>query len=333
VRHPNIAVWCALVLCATAACRARPSARDPELKRSALASPPDAPYLMFVSAASDDTFKHVSLAPMAMADREVFVTPLECERVYFAAHRGLCLTLSKSGILPKEGEPPTVWADVFDERFERLHRFTLKGAPSRVRVSPDGRRAAATMFNSGHSYAQSGFSTITTIFDLHERIALGDLEQFVVYRDGVIFRAVDFNFWGVTFAADGDTFYATLATGGRQLLVRGSIDGRRLDLLSASVECPSLSPDGRRIAFKKRIGTHGRGWWQIAILDVSSMSVRVLWKESRSVDDQVEWLDNDHLLYGMTGSDTGADVWVVNVDDPSPARLFVHGGYSPASVR
>ena len=30
------------------------------------------------------------------------------------------------------------------------------------------------------------------------------LEEFRVYRDGATFPAVDFNFWGVTFAADGD---------------------------------------------------------------------------------------------------------------------------------
>src|SRR5437879_171784 len=118
--HIRLAAWLAIGLCAAVACRSRTARSESAPSRAALASPPSAPYLMFVSAASDDTFKHVALAPLAAADREAFVTPLECERVYFAAHRGLCLTLSKSGILPKEGEPPTVWADVFDERFERL---------------------------------------------------------------------------------------------------------------------------------------------------------------------------------------------------------------------
>jgi WD40 repeat protein len=304
-----------------------------DVARIRLVTPPHNPTLMFVSVATDDTFKHVSLAPLAAVDREAFVTPLTCERVYFSGHRGICLTLSQSGVMPKEGEPPTVWADVFDERFERLHRFTLKGAPSRVRVSPDGRRAGATMFDAGHSYAQSGFSTITTIFDLEARIALGDLEDFPVYRDGDLFWAEDFNFWGITFDRDGDTFYATLATDGRKYLVRGSVDAWQMTVIHTAVECPSLSPDGQRIAFKKRIGKHAEGWWQIAVLDLASMRERTLWKESRSIDDQVEWLDNNRLLYGITGSDTVADVWVLNVDDATPARPFVHGGYSPAAVR
>ena len=134
-----------------------------------------------------------------------------------------------------------------------------------MRVSPDGRLAAATVFESGHSYAEHGFSTRTTLYDLTGRTSLGDLEQFVSKRDGQVISAADFNFWGVTFARDGNTFYATLDTAGVSYLVRGDARGRTLDVLRPNVECPSLSPDNSRIAFKKRVGARSLGWWQIAV--------------------------------------------------------------------
>ena len=44
---------------------------------------------------------------------------------------------------------------------------------------------------------------------------IANLEELAVFRDGARLEAPDFNFWGVTFAADSDRFYATLATGAR----------------------------------------------------------------------------------------------------------------------
>src|SRR6266853_1972070 len=122
------------------ACRAA----DPPARRSVrvrLETPPDGPSLMFVSVASDDTFKHVLLSSLAAPSDGAFVTPLVCERVYFAGHRGLCLAEA-----PAQDLPVSIWAQVFDERFERGQRFPLTGLPSRLRLSPDGRRAAATLF-------------------------------------------------------------------------------------------------------------------------------------------------------------------------------------------
>ena len=77
-------------VCALAvSCRAADSARRPARVR--LAALPQGPSLMFVSVASDDTFKHVLLSPIAAPDKGAFVTPLVCERVYFAGNGGVCL--------------------------------------------------------------------------------------------------------------------------------------------------------------------------------------------------------------------------------------------------
>ena len=326
--HLNATVRLAVLLaCALAvSCRAADSARRPA--RARLATLPDGPSLMFVSVASDDTFKHVLLSSLEAPGAGAFVTPLVCERVYFAARGGLCLAEA-----PASDLPVTIWAQVFDERFERRQRFPLTGLPSRLRVSPDGRRAAATLFSSGHSYAEHGFATTTTIFDLESgTVAVTNLEQFSVQRDGAPFHAVDFNFWGVTFAGDSDTFYATLSSGGRHYLVKGSVNGRNARVIHEGVECPSLSPDNHRIAFKKRVGG-SNGWWQLTRLDLATMNEKPLWNESRSVDDQVEWLDDAHVMYHLTGASTAADIWSAAVDGDTPPSLVLADAYSPAVLR
>ena len=82
------------------------------------------------------------------------MTPLQCDRVYYAGSRGLCLMADAAN--PAK---PGYFAHVFDEHFTRLHSMPLTGPPSRTRISPDGRRAAFTVFDEGHSYADGVFST------------------------------------------------------------------------------------------------------------------------------------------------------------------------------
>ena len=132
------------------------------------------------------------LAPLSAPDGAAYETPLSCDRVYFAGARGVCLAVE--GELLKRNV-----AYVFDDTFTKLHKVRLTGLPSRTRLSPDGRLAAITVFEHGHSYAEDGFSTRTTIVDTAKGSVLTDLEQFTIVRDGVRFKAVDFNFWGVTF--------------------------------------------------------------------------------------------------------------------------------------
>ena len=323
-------VWPVVVFVA-AACGRGASAGPPRARLSAL---PARPSLMFVNLADDGAFQRVAVASLATPDGDAYVTPLSCDRVYFAGGRGLCLTVTDEGTIGPEGPVASQWAAVFDEEFRVRRRIRLAGAPSRVRVSPDGRYAAATVFDRGHSYADHRFSTRTTIFDLEAAaIAIDDLETVETRRDGNRFRAEDFNFWGVTFARDGDTFFATLDTAGTSYLIKGSMDQRLLNVVRPGVECPSLSPDNTRIAFKRRIGSLSRGWWQIAVLELSSMQERLLTAETRSVDDQVEWLDNDRVAYHITGEGTPSDLWTVRVDGTGHPERIRRSAYSPAVIR
>ena len=52
-----------------------------------------------------------------------------------------------------------------------------------------------------------------------------------------------------------------------------------------NVECPSLSPDGTRVAFKKKVGD---GVWRLSVLDLETLKETEL-AETRSVDDQALW--------------------------------------------
>jgi hypothetical protein len=243
---------------------------------------------------------------------------LACERVYFAGGRGLCLAVAPSGV--------DYEAIVFDSSLQPLKHLALSGLPSRARVSEDGRYGAMTVFVSGDAYlGGGGFSTRTTIIDMRKGTAIDQLEQFKVSKDGEPIDAADFNFWGVTFAKDPNTFYATLRTAGHYYLVEGNVRKRTMRVLRDGVECPSLSPDGTRIAFKSRIGDENR--WRIEVLDLSTLAAHDV-AEKRSIDDQVEWLNDDMLVY----SDE-LDVFTVPADGGGESRLLVRDATSPVALR
>jgi hypothetical protein len=255
--------------------------------------------------------------PGARGARPVLGGPA-CERTYYAAGRGLCLTragsLGASVRVRFLGDDLTPWREL-----------TLPGIPSRARISPDGRLGSVTAFVTGHSYADPGtFSTRTTILDMTRGRRLADLEDFRVTRDGKPFRSIDFNFWGVTFARDGNAFYATLASGGDTYLVRGDLRRRTLVTLRGNAECPSLSPDGRRLVYKKRVGDPAA--WRYHVLDLATGRETPL-PEVRAVDDQAEWLDDAHVLYRVE-----EDLWESAVAGGRP-RLYLGGADSPALVR
>jgi hypothetical protein len=251
---------------------------------------------------------------------ELAFQPLSCDRVYFSAGHGLCVDRTK-GLAAGFG------AKLFGADMRVRHELPLDGIPSRARVSRDGRYGTVTMFVTGHSYAAAGsFSTTTTLIDMERGEKIADLEDFTVTRDGRQITAVDVNFWGVTFADDGDTFYATLATGGRTYLIEGSVSGRVAHVIHENVECPSLSPDGRRIAYKRRTRSESRPW-QLTVLDLATKRETPL-GEARSFDDQAEWLDDNHVVYGLDGQ-----VWVVPADGSGEPERFLRSADSPAVIR
>jgi WD40 repeat protein len=262
----------------------------------------------------------VDIATLGRAPGAPTQTPLSCDRTYFAAGRGICM--ARGG-----GFASGFQARIFDSSLRVRHTVQLEGIPSRTRVSPDGRYGAVTLFVAGHAYSTPGaFSTATTLIDLSTGAKIADLEQFTVLNGDRQVTAVDVNFWGVTFARNSDLFYATLATGGKTYLIRGSVRARTARVIHENVECPSLSPDGTRIAYKKRTGSKA-DLWRLTVLDLATMRETPL-AEQRSVDDQAEWLDGGHLLYGVDGA-----VWMARADGTGEPTRFIAGADSPAVVR
>lgn len=284
------------------------------------------PLLYFRVNALGDNYGRLAVAPVDALNQVRYASDLSCDRVHFSGKKGVCLT-SDRGVFT------TYSAVAFDEQLRPGWTKKLNGIPSRVRVSPSGRLAAITIFLSGHSYTSASFSTETTIVDLRSGDVLTDLEKFSVSRDGSPFQSPDFNFWGVTFAHDENRFYATLSSKGKTYLVECDLAKRLARVIHEDVECPSLSPDNSQIAFKKRTGPIT---WRIWLLDLKTLKETPL-GEARNVDDQVEWLDPDHVLYALPkdlkASGPTTDLWALPVRGENPPEILVKGAFSPAVVR
>ena len=285
------------------------------------------PVLVFESTALGEDFGKLATVDAAVPDGPRRLTALDCERVDVRGGTGLCLRSDRGFVTTYE-------AVGFDDSFEETFSIPLAGTPSRVRLSPSGSMAGVTVFVTGHSYAQAGFSTQTTLIDVAAAEVVADLEvDFEVVRDGATWREIDFNFWGVTFV-DDDAFYATLGTGGSTYLVRGDVAARRMEVVTGGVECPSLSPDGTRIAYKVR-SDDGLGpvTWRIAVMDLATMQITEL-AETANVDDQVGWLDDGTVIYGLprSGSPAETDMWRVPADGTGAPALLVPHAWSAVVV-
>ncbi|MEV0740603.1 TolB-like translocation protein [Streptomyces sp. NPDC050549] len=251
---------------------------------------------------------------------------LKCLRFYASSGTGVCLQAVHGTVTD------TYRALILDARLREKAHYDVPGIPSRARVSPTGHFAAWTAFVGGDSYAGTNFSTRAAIVDTRSGRLIPSLESFRILKDGHVYRAADANFWGVTFAADDRTFYATLATKGSTYLVRGDLRARTVTTIRTNVECPSLSPDGTRIAFKKRVkGLPKDAPWHLYVLNLRTMHETSL-AEPRSVDDQAVWRDDHTIVYALPG-DYGADLYAVPADGTGRARRISRAAVSPAYMR
>ena len=278
----------------------------------------------------DDNYGKLALVDYPELGSPRFVEGLSCEAVYFAAGHGICLTADR-------GVFTTYAAQLFDSTFQTRFTLPLHGGPSRTRVSPDGTLAGFTVFLSGHGYDSLDFSTETLLVDFATGSVVASLEtDFRVTRDGQPFQATDFNFWGVTFTPDSKHFYCTLSSSHLHYLIRGDIATRTAEVVHENVECPSVSPDGTRVAYKKRFIIDNRLLWQLHVLDLATQTETPL-AEKRSVDDQIEWLDNEQVLYAVSDNPEGAsattNVWKADAAGKKAPELFLPRAYSPAVVR
>ncbi|MET9227153.1 hypothetical protein [Lentzea sp. NPDC003310] len=268
--------------------------------------------LLFV----DEVSGNVASVPLSDPAGPRRLSSLSCKRFYTSAGQGLCLA-------DASGPLPGATAVFVDRGLAERRRVEVDGVPNRAKLSADGRMASWTTFVTGDSYSQAGtFSTRTAILDLQTDEYASNIEGLRV--EGMK-MANDMNFWGVTFASDDRTFYATMSTAGKTYLVRGDAVDTSGKALRENVECPSLSPDGTRVAFKKRVPGDGARPWRQHVLDLTTM-VETPLAETRGIDDQVVWLDNDTIAYGLPGE----GIWAVQANGEGAPRQLVPHASSPS---
>jgi hypothetical protein len=286
-----------------------------------------APHVLFQNTDAGTAYGKVEVVPRTDPRGQRAISPITCDRVAAARNVGVCLIINRDNIIA------SYKGKIFDRHFRVTHTFPLPGLPSRARLSPNGHWAAMTVFVGGDSYASATFSTRTSFVDTATGKNEGDLEAFRVTDRGKTVTDVNRNYWGVTFAADSDTFYATLGRGKNIQLIQGRVSTRSAHTIKSGIECPSLSPDQTRIAYKLRVGSPSVAVeWRLHVLDLRS-GVDTTLAENHSVDDQVEWLDDDTILYSLLRSPTGTsikDTYSLPANGTGAPALYIRGAWSPS---
>jgi len=282
-------------------------------------------HVVFRSTGAGDSFGKVAVVPAADPGGPRAMTGITCDRVDVNPKGGLCLAT-------EHGLVNSFEAIGLDAHLKERYHVDVPGIPSRVRVAPNGKVAAGTFFVAGDSYNPGTFSTRTLFIRMRDGAIMVSLEGFrVLDAEGNRITAIDQNYWGVTFAPDSRIFYATLGTGGKTYLVKGDLKTLDAKVIADGVECPSLSPDATRIAYKSnRAGALDTPDWRLHVLDLRTMKDHAL-SETRSVDDQVEWVDNHTIAYQLPVGDAGQmNVWEVRADGTGKPRLTMKLASSPS---
>lgn len=282
----------------------------------------DGQHILFRSLKPGGQYSRLGYTDLAGDQETRHTVKTRCLRVAAGADGAVCLRQSSNPAQPFE-------VAQLDHRLRPVDDEALNGTPSRARVAPDGQHFATTTFVSGHSYISLGFSTETILYRGDGR-RVGNLENFTFLINGNKDHSADRNVWGVTFADDSNRFFATVAASGRTYLAQGDVAERTLVAIQHNAECPSLSPDGDTIVYKKRVDLSLENAWRFHAFDLETGKETPL-GETRSVDDQVAWLDDEHVMYAVPKTGKGprsADIWVAPLDGGKP-RLLIEDADSP----
>ena len=253
-----------------------------------------------------------------------------CMRVHISADHGVCLSRDP-------GVVPQFTTTFFESANPEIEIKSYPSAlPSRARISPDGTFSAVTAFVTGTSYVDIGTETTTlvTIDEIESTSLLRGARAFDVISDEPRFDNLDPQYWGISFV-DENEFYITGYFGTAPEILRGTLDDMTFEPTGWVGSCPSVSPDGKTVVYKDMLPN---GDFELVAVDVATQEK---WKlgETRSVDDQVEWLDNDTILYALhpEGGDNPVqpefDIWMIDIAEGSEPVLFLPNADSPAVAR
>lgn len=227
--------------------------------------------ILFRNTEPGASFGRIASVPLARPTTPRTSGKMLCDRLYAAHGTGLCMQ--------RRGPVPSTHVMVLDSDLHQKRQVKTEGFPNRARVSASGNMLSWTTFVQGDSYLRDDFSTRTSILDTRTGHVIPNIEQIPLTLDGRPYRAADLNFWGVTFAADDNTFYATARTGGRTYLIKGDYRKWTARTLRTNAECPSLSPDNTHIVFKKRVNASANRPWRLYALDLTTMK-ETPWRRS-----------------------------------------------------
>ena len=115
----------------------------------------------------------------AAPDATRYISALACARVHFGGGVGLCLTDEARGATVRHA------VYIFDRAFARGRRIDLGGTPTRVRVSPNGKLAAITMYAEEHTPdGGERLATRALVFDLAGGDVILDLRDVTIDSSG-----------------------------------------------------------------------------------------------------------------------------------------------------
>ncbi|KAG1647470.1 hypothetical protein GQR58_030576 [Nymphon striatum] len=230
--------------------------------------------LFVVSRVPGDDYERLTLI---QDDGTRLLLPFTCSRAHVGGGVLMCMS-------PRDSVVPTWEAVAYDLTDPELGELMRRPAalPSRARVDPSGQFVAYTEFVSGHDYTSAGeFSTRTVVY------GLDDDDLFI--------------------SDSGERWRRSLPGQRSQLLgCLYSEATNEAEPLNLEGSCPSVSPDGRFIVYKRadfdRAVLGEESNIRLVLHDTDTGQERLL-GETRFVDDQVEWLDEDTIVYAIKRDD------------------------------
>ena len=145
----------------------------------------------------------------------------------------------------------------------------------------------------------------------------------------VVLGPEDAPYASLAFSPDG---HAAAAAGKTSVTL---LDGRTLTKADALAQPQAAvlafrPPDGRILVYKKPL--EQEVGWRLHALDLVMGTEHPLNQVRRSVDDQVEWYDDSHIVYHDSAPQV-TGVWMLSVDGVSEPQLLLPQAYSPAVQR
>jgi hypothetical protein len=280
---------------------------------------PVAPPFVMYRALEPGAYGRLAILPLAPGASSR-ISGLACSRLHYAGGRGLC-AVQEAHV----GRNVSNVAYVFDRSLTRGRRIPLDGIPTRLRVSPNGYVGAITTYAEEESPEGERLVSRTRVVDLQKGVVIADLSDFRLEQLNPSSMEGPVDMTGVTFERGADRFFATAATPAERYLIAGSLRERRLSVIRSGIAAESLSPDGTKLVAKRLI--RERGFWQLVVIDLQTWAEHDLPQGPRSVDDQVEWFDEDHVVYHDADHE-GTSLWLLPVDGSSGPRVLIKDAYS-----